>query len=389
MKSKLSIVLSFTLGIAVDSCTEHIELPAEHSYPNLSSALVISESEALNISAKLLNKETNSRNELDDNTIDYITSTEYSRTYPDTIAYVINYENNNGFTVISKKRIGNPVLAYSKTGAIDIENEAIRDCFISNINSYIEHQNTSDSIYLIEADPKCVIIEPSSDISLTQWAPYNKTVDKYYPGCPVGCVPLAVVNLMLHCKKSIVCFDKFYDCQKILKALNGSIDSDGAAPQGLIIWPPREYTRETAIGHVADLLYNIGKEVHATYTTDGTGAKSDSAFIFLTDIGYQIDIYTKNCNAGQIGYHLASDYLIYFEGQDWGHKNAHAWVGDGVTFCYGDDNRILNENLKNVYIHCDWGWGGSSNGWYTGNIFSPNESSDFTLYKYFAVKIER
>lgn len=41
--------------------------------------------------------------------------------------------------------------------------------------------------------------------------------------------------------------------------------------------------------------------------------------------------------------------------------------------------------VGDTYIHCDWGWGGSCNGYYSGSVFSAS-SYDFTPQNYFAVK---
>lgn len=50
-------------------------------------------------------------------------------------------------------------------------------------------------------------------------------------------------------------------------------------------------------------------------------------------------------------------------------------------FCvdYDDPSIILD-----TYIHCDWGWGGSSNGYYSSSVFSAS-SYNFTPQNYFAV----
>lgn len=61
----------------------------------------------------------------------------------------------------------------------------------------------------------------------------------------------------------------------------------------------------------------------------------------------------------------------------------HAWVSDGCYFCVdaGDRNKITE-----TYLHCDWGYGGSGNGYFSRSVFSSTEGN-YRPNKYFALKI--
>lgn len=62
-------------------------------------------------------------------------------------------------------------------------------------------------------------------------------------------------------------------------------------------------------------------------------------------------------------------------------QGGHAWVSDGYSYCIDKDNG----NMINPYIHCDWGWGGIGNGYFTANAFKV-EIYNFIPTIYFALK---
>ena len=80
---------------------------------------------------------------------------------------------------------------------------------------------------------------------------------------------------------------------------------------------------------------------------------------------------------------------IYIDGRTIGEEVGHAWVSDGVAFCVTIDESERNlsqrEKIEETYIHCDWGWDGSCNGYYSGSVFKPNEYS-FRPSIYFALR---
>lgn len=131
---------------------------------------------------------------------------------------------------------------------------------------------------------------------------------------------------------------------------------------------------------VALLQYHCGVAVNMQYGWDGSGAYS-------TDVAPAIKNYFKYSNNAQYiqrgGWAAWKAYLnqqmellqpVYYSGQD--ASGGHAFVVDG-----------LQEQPDNSYYHFNFGWGGSSNGWYTAENaggftsfnaivrnFIPNES---------------
>ena len=57
-------------------------------------------------------------------------------------------------------------------------------------------------------------------------------------------------------------------------------------------------------------------------------------------------------------YHVGFVFRHYVDG--------HAWVVDG----YIDE---VKNNVHSYYLHCNWGWGGTSNGYYLSDTFNSGD----------------
>lgn len=50
--------------------------------------------------------------------------------------------------------------------------------------------------------------------------------------------------------------------------------------------------------------------------------------------------------------------------------NGHSWVIDGARYAGSGDEHIASEGTW--ILHCDWGWGGKYNGYFSSNCFDPD-----------------
>ena len=69
--------------------------------------------------------------------------------------------------------------------------------------------------------------------------------------------------------------------------------------------------------------------------------------------------------------------------------NGHAWVIDGykkvqtIKIGKNSNGEIVSSSVAstNQYVHCNWGWGGYCDGWFTTGLvdesFSPNDVYEF------------
>lgn len=133
---------------------------------------------------------------------------------------------------------------------------------------------------------------------------------------------------------------------------------------------------------MAKLLYWIGKDLKIRYTTNGSWAYSEDAYSLcqeLRPMGIPSGYATFNIE--DVIEYLKSNNIIYMRGDDKNGHGGHAWVSDGYSYCLDKDNG----NMINPYIHCDWGWDGKGNGYFTANAFKV-ENCNFNPTRYFALK---
>lgn len=306
----------------------------------------------------------------------------------DTAAFIVNYPESRRFAIVANdNRVSEPLLAFSKTNEFST-NKSVEDNFISKIPDYLSSVvrpgGVNDTVQPSRpiSDERC---GPYMSMVMNSCQPYNYYVSqdpeaKEMGGWwqPVGCVPLAAINIISHTEKTLTRYGRTYDFVNIRKAINegeGRISPTSDNP----------YTYKTATDAMAWLLYKFGKEIKANYTyyigENGekqwnTEARFDSAFSAMKKIGCDMpDIYhrydkeyVKEC--------LRNRYMFFVIGCDFNNRGWHAWVIDGF---YTIKRWVLsgtiggeNTYVLDTYVHCDWGWGEDSVGYYLSEIVGYN-----------------
>jgi hypothetical protein len=128
---------------------------------------------------------------------------------------------------------------------------------------------------------------------------------------------------------------------------------------------------------VQRMMRDLGNAVDMDYGCDGSGADGDK-----TDNAFKDDFCFSSASRSNYG---SGSYLtviqdinaekpVLLDGcserkQVWGflwykYSDCHMWVCDGYE---------LNQNscYSTLKFHMNWGWGGSFNGWYGSNSWSP------------------
>ena len=358
----------------------------------------ISKEAALDIADKVLGNHVSNRSVSGNPCVEYVTrNNEFSHStrsltdISDTLAYVINYPNESGFVIVSSSSHVYPVLAYSNEGNFSFSNDVSKINFIDNIGAYLEEADINASYSVGDNDiDGCYVISPMVKTCLNQRSPWNKYVIEEHPGCPVGCVAVATALVMTHSKYSLSYHGTNFPLKSIVDAIaseeEATSDDNALSPKrigGLITLPPflPEYSYEQAVDSMAKLLYWIGKDVNMNYSTTGSGAVSRDAYNLCVDLGFTIPSGFASFDILELTQYLSDGHIVYIRGRDYEKNAGHAWVSDGCNYCVDLDGTTI----INTYIHCDWGWGGSCNGYYSGSVFSAS-SYDFTPQNYFAVK---
>lgn len=391
--------------ISLLGCSEAIESFEEISPMSEKSEIVrcgISKDEAMVIANKVLGHKVTMNGmqksiSATSPTFDFVMNSSLTRSsnnLPDTLAYVINYPNDGGFVIVATTPRVYPVLGFSDKGKFSFENESAKSNFIDNIAAYVGNADKSTTYEVSDNDfDGCYVINPMVQISLGQGSPWNKYVVQDHPGCLAGCVAVASALVMSHAKTTLTYHGSEFQLKSIITALSGEqsteendtdVSSDWFTINGNSTDIP-QYTYEQAVDSMAKFLYWIGKDVDMNYGTSASWAYSEDAYKLCYLLGFNIPTgYTSDFDIKEVTSYLKNNYIIYLRGTDINGKGGHAWVSDGCYYCVdmADKTKILD-----TYIHCDWGWGGYCNGYYSGSVFEAS-SYNFRPQNFFAVKRE-
>ena len=292
----------------------------------------------------------------------------------DTIAYIINRGVNEGFVVISSDDRVYPILAHSDNGTFVHEEGSIVDVeFVSRISNYIA-QNEGENSKVVTEDELdgCFVTFPVLKSSWGQRSPFDSYVIVEHPGCPVGCVAVATGQIMANCKTSLIYHGIEFNFSKMVNGIaNGSSSASSTA-----------YSYNVATDYAAQLMYWIGKDVGMSYSTTGSGAVPNAGFYLLRNLGYNVrNNGLENYNIHEIIDFLIDANLIYMRSSS---NGGHAWIADATRYCV---DAASNDTVY-AEIRCDWGWNGTCNGYFSGDVFAARSDLQFGNMQYFAVKIE-
>lgn len=386
-------MLFLTIVVLLSGCSsdmDDLSIPnsnAVASTSNVSSG--ITKDDAISIANKVLKKNGTRSGIFNLPSFEYVVSgnTTRSTSTADTLAYVLNYPDNSGFVIVATDRRVYPVLGFSDEGNFSFENDNAKTNFIDNIEAYLESA-TSDDIYDVTDNDfdGCYVVDPMVQISLSQHSPWDKYVIQEYPNCPVGCVAVATALVMSHSKYQITYHNSTFYLKSIITAISKGPGSTATnAPKRIVnIYPPYQptYTYEQAVDSMAKLLYWIGKDIDMNYSPDGSGAKSSDAYDLCKSLNFSIPSGYAEFDIKKITQYLNDNHIVYLRGSDIDEKGGHAWVSDACYFCVAQNDQT---QILDTYIHCDWGWGGSCNGYYSGSVFEAS-SYKFKPSNYFAIK---
>lgn len=384
---------------------------------NITVSKTITQEEALDMASKVLKRAHITRSiSVDSPMFEYVLNNNKTRAsksvLPDTLAYVINYPNNDGFVIISTIRNVYPVLAFSDKGNFTFENENVKYNFIDKLGAYIGNADTTKMYSVDDSDfATCYVVNPAVKTCLDQRSPWDKYVIKEHPGCPVGCVAVATALVLSYSTPELMYHGSTFYFKSIMEAINQKQDSEDADLDYSDInqlyddWDDIHqpvYSYEQAVDSMAKFLYWIGKDVGMKYQPNGSGAKSSKANELCDNLVGTINSGSSNFDVRDIVCFLKDNYVVYLEGRDEVNLKAHAWVADGCQFCVNKDfnqkpsivlpsinnsDKINKEDVEPelTFVHCDWGWGGYCNGYYSGAVFNV-ANMNFKPTYYFAAK---
>ena len=320
--------------------------------------------------------------------------------------YIINFED-GGFAMIPNDTRATEIYAYSDKGSLQLGVNDNVDYYFSLANDYLNNE-IENSERIIPNIPITPIPDPndprnyalvyhgghychkvpvsettigSNDyLLITEWhqgGPYNYfCIDSNNSRCSAGCVAIALAQIMAYHKKPLS-----YNSHTYLWDL---------ITQTSTLLP---YS-EAAIS-AAELIYDIGIAAGSNYLVGYNGATIDGASCALSTFGYNNT--KSDYSFSEIVYNIDLRRPCFVRGDNNTSNGGHAWVIDG----YKSTSKIYKYYIQNTleycstetktesYVHCNWGEGGTANGFYldmdfndiNGNNFSNNLQLIHNIYQ--------
>lgn len=318
---------------------------------------------------------------------------------PDTLMYVFNYEDNQGFAVVSANKSTEALIAVTEQGNYNEETEidnpgfgmymdmaeqyvSARGGFLGPNDTLIifrEHKIEIDTTEIIRINPKV----------MTRWGQtgYEAT---YTPNGYSGCSNTAMAQIMTY-----FC----HPTQLTINYSNATISSlslnwDEIKTHNISHSKQLCNANENAHTTIGHLLRQLGAINKSDYLTTGTSTYADDVINSFSSLGYSTSTLT-NYSGESIYSQLAENKLFYMRGSrllENGTYSGHAWIVDGylkhriivsewsrIANLWGAEWELISEGepYYTEYYHINWGWDGNCNGYFKNEVFETNKAIEY------------
>lgn len=290
------------------------------------------------------------------------------KTAADASCYVFNAANGGGYLVVSANDITMPVLGYSDSGTFDVNNipENMRwwlDQYDREINHAVAEGVKGGT--RTATTRAMAAISPMIKTKWNQGEPYNNQCPVVEgKKCVTGCVATAMAQVMNYHK-----YPEYGKGTVTITLDNTTSETSLYLNNTKIDWANMldTYTagsyNQTQADAVAFLMKACGYSVNMSYSPVESGAISNNIgsalklnFKYNSNISYEMrDYYTDEAWTNLIYNELANKRPVLYGGQ--GDAGGHQFVCDGYD--------------GNGYFHINWGWGGSSDGYFQLQALNP------------------
>lgn len=405
MKHRILQFVAFAAVVILASCGNgpEITLPKAESH-DMMSGLSSKESKliAKAVKAQDLFYGKNSRASKNDASVSHYIVGE-SRSAADTVLSVVNFADNGGFVILTDKADSPEIIAVTDAGTLDvgnIDNPALRsyvDGAVAALSGRSKGVTSLDPtrpfLYEIEYTYDTVYnVAPMIQVQWGQGDPYNRFAPRIdLKKAPAGCGPVAAAQIMSHYRyPKHFLWDVDDDVRTIIldwDDINLHVSS-GTGTSLINCFDDGETTHVT----IGKFVRELGKKMNTEYGASDSSTNFGLLKSALEGYGYTVSPVTVFAGSKSTGFDGTSIWVLLGHAEDTsGVPYNHFFVVDGRKYIrYHRYSYIADPSFTpplivevledaygyNDYIHINWGWDGSNNGYfYNGTYNSDNPYS--------------
>lgn len=396
---KPKVILFFAVAIIIAACSNHEAIDSTPMIPIKSTTNNIrSYEDALKIaqaSISMLNdSKSSTRGELNTRKIDLDNSkkvvkldnkTRSDLGVNDTLIYVFNFENNEGFVLVSAYKNSEALLAITEKGHyvpnVKTPNEGF-NLFIDMAKQYIINRgseiDTTECEYVNEYIYTHNYTGPYVNV---KWG-LTHPEGEFCPNGISGCTITAMAQFMSYYEYPQSIPLTYPDADRSSQTLNWSLMKSHSTQHTLQECSPNNVEVHTSIGR---LCRQLGYKAGSNYSDpNATSTGIYSAAFCLEYYGYQIGWWTDYSITG-INDSLSNGKPLLISGR-LNDGRGHTWILDGYDeiqywiYAYeikADGSRILlftNGPYSTMLYHFNWGWYGQNDGYFNSNVFATDQA---------------
>lgn len=314
----------------------------------------------------------------------------------DSLIYVFNFENNEGFALVSASKLTEPLLAITEKGHYSPDTptaiEGFED-FINNAKDFVEKsylRGGNDTIAIIIDEEEYVYSDKQykGPYIPVQWG-QNYPEGELYSNTTCGCGPTVMAQIMTYYK---------YPTSMILQYEEDYNENQSFNWNAMISHNCGHELSQCAISNysihqsISRLCRNLG-ELSGSYisgpnttSTPTSGIKSCMEQFFTTSN------WTSFSSVNITG-NINSHKLMVVNGNRWNsnhQKRGHVWALDGymkvmcTSYLYGHYEGHLERILLDsygpypvYYYHYNWGWYGQCNGYFLDGVYNTKNAEEY------------
>lgn len=263
----------------------------------------------------------------------------------DTLLYLINY--NSGFAIVGAQNYTDQVFAISDNSQVSITDTLTNPILAHLINAYadcVSNDILNKEMKTAQSKTIVNVLEYMPPLIQSRWGQGVNFCAMYKDDGPAGCVPVAVGQVCYYHKKPLnfngYRFD--WDLMHNIKMYSDFKDNTEAGTQ------------------IARFFYEIAQKME---TKNGSTFENKIVPCF-SSMGYSAAYSNLDINTVKWGILNGRAPAIICASSDAGR---HAWVVDGYRETETKTLRPTGyyyDYQYDYYLHCNWGWNGTANGYY-------------------------